>query len=156
MRKRTPFNIALILLMSMLIGLVFMAMFHACTPQITMPLALPCPDVPAPAPDTVLRISTRTTIDTLTLPGSTITVMDSFPCPPSLKDTTIYVTRTRTLPAQVLYVPRTIHDTVQVVTQAQGAQQTAINMVFCPLLGIVLAAIANLVRAYINRKKGKQ
>lgn len=68
--------------------------------------------------DTVERFTVRerTVTDTLLIPGDTLVVTDSVPCPPGLsRDSLVYVTRRIQTPPRTVVVTRTVHDTLEMV-----------------------------------------
>lgn len=74
--------------------------------------SLPLP-LPTTKRDTSYIVRTREVTDTLLLTAEVITVSDSVRCPAgATRDSVVYVTLTRTLPARTQVVTRTVRDTV--------------------------------------------
>lgn len=141
---------------------ILLLILNGCRPQLTIaapPITLPELPTTSAAPDTFLQVVERTVTDTLQLPGDTLVVLDSVPCPPGLtRDSIFRIEKKVYLPGKTVTVERVRRDTLRVVVNQApalpggGGSGSRISIIIIGLFWVIVS----LVGAWLTRKNPKK
>lgn len=100
-------------------------------------------------------LKNKIVLDTLLIPGDTVKILDSIPCPPASDTTMIAFQTVRYLPAKIITLPSLPCDTIRITKPVvvKSAAAAVSNMSWGERSAWLLGLLASLVSAWIAWKK---